>query len=287
MRYQFIQQHREGFDISLLCQTLEVSRSGYYAWCDHSESMRTKTNKTLAQVIATIFAHSRQTYGYRRVNQALKQQGNPVSKHRVARLMKQAGLVPKTRKKFKATTHSNHRLAVHENHLQRAFTPQTINQAWTSDITYIWTNEGWLYLAVILDLFSRQVIGWAMDKRMTETLVCDALNMALFRRKIKSGLLLHSDRGSQYAAAAFQALLKQHQIVCSMSRKGNCWDNAPTESFFRTLKVECIYQHSIQTREQAKQLIFDYIEVFYNRQRKHSTLNYMSPADYERSVANL
>lgn len=287
MRYQFIEQSKSRFDIRLLCQVLKVSRSGYYAWCNRLESDRAKANKTLTEAIKTIFTQSRQTYGYRRVNQALKQQGNPVSKHRVARLMKEVGLKSKTRKKFKATTNSNHRLPVHENHLQRAFTPQTINQAWTSDITYVWTKEGWLYLAVILDLFSRQVIGWAMDKRMTETLVINALKMALFRRRIRSGLLLHSDRGSQYAAAAFQALLKQHQIVCSMSRKGNCWDNAPTESFFRTLKVECIYQYSIQTREEAKQLIFDYIEVFYNRQRKHSTLNYMSPADYEKSVANL
>lgn len=287
MRYQFIKQHKNRFDIRFLCQVLKVSRSGYYAWYHRPESHRAKTNQTLTQAIKAIFTQSRQTYGHRRVKHVLKQQGNPVSKHRVARLMKAADLTPKTKKKFKATTNSKHKLPVHDNHLQRDFTPEEINQAWTSDITYIWTSEGWLYLAVILDLFSRQVIGWAMDKRMTETLVMNALNMALFRRKISSGLLLHSDRGSQYAAAAFQALLKQHQIVGSMSRKGNCWDNAPTESFFRTLKVECIYQQSIQTREEAKQLIFDYIEVFYNRQRKHSTLNYMSPVDYEKSIANL
>lgn len=287
MRYQFIAQHKSCFDIRLLCQVLKVSRSGYYAWSTRSESSRAKANQTLTETIKVIFKQSRQTYGYRRVNHMLKQQGNSVSKHRIARLMKAADLMPKTKKKFKATTHSKHTLPVHANHLQRDFAPQAINQAWTSDITYIWTHEGWLYLAVILDLFSRQVIGWAMDKRMTETLVMNALKMALFRRKISGGLLLHSDRGSQYAAMAFQALLKQQQIVCSMSRKGNCWDNAPTESFFRTLKVECIYQHAIQTREQAKQLIFDYIEVFYNRQRKHSTLNYMSPMDYEKSVANL
>lgn len=287
MKYQFIQQQQNIFDIRLLCQILGVSRSGYYAWHKRPVSGRAKVNKTLTQSINTIFTQSRQTYGYRRVQQALKQQGNVAGKHRVARLMKAANLAPKMKKKFKATTHSKHSLPVQENHLNRAFQPAKINQAWTSDITYIWTNEGWLYLAVILDLFSRQVIGWAMDKRMTGILVMNALTMALFRRKITNRLLLHSDRGSQYAAKTFQALLKQNNIVCSMSRKGNCWDNAPTESFFHTLKVECVYQHSLTTREEAKQIIFDYIEVFYNRQRLHSTLNYQSPIDYEKSAANL
>ncbi len=287
MRYSFIQHHQNSFDIQLLCQVLEVSRSGYYAWRDRPESERVKANKTLTQAIGDIFTKSRQTYGYRRIEQALKQQGTLAGKHRVVRLMKAANLAPKTKKKFKATTHSKHQLPVHENHLQRAFTPLKMNQAWTSDITYVWTREGWLYLAVVLDLFSRQVVGWAMNKRMTETLVIEALNMALSRRKRSSDLLLHSDRGSQYAATAFQAVLKQHNILCSMSRKGNCWDNAPTESFFRTLKVECIYQQLMNTREEATGIIFDYIEVFYNRQRKHSTLNYKSPVDYEKSVANL
>ena len=287
MKYQFIQQQQKAFDVRLLCQILAVSRSGYYAWYKRPDGPRVKFNKTLTQTINNIFTQSRQTYGYRRIQHALKQQGNVVGKYRVARLMKAANLAPKTQQKFKATTNSKHTLPAQENHLQRAFKPAKINQAWTSDITYIWTNGGRLYLAVILDLFSRQVIGWAMDRRMTEPLVINALNMALFRRKITSGLLLHSDRGSQYAANHFQALLKQNNIVCSMSRKGNCWDNAPTESFFHTLKVECIYQQSLTTREGAKQIIFDYIEVFYNRQRLHSTLNYQSPVDYEKSVVNL
>ena len=287
MKYQFIQQQQNLFDVRLLCQVLEVSRSGYYAWHKRPVSYRANTNKTLTQAITGIFNQSRQTYGYRRIQQALKQQGNPAGNYRVACLMKAANLAPKTKKKFKATTNSNHTLPVRENHLQRAFKPVKVNQAWTSDITYIWTQEGWLYLAVILDLFSRQVIGWAMDKRMTESLVINALKMALFRRKLAGNLLLHSDRGSQYAATAFQALLKQNNIVCSMSRKGNCWDNAPTESFFHTLKLECIYQQSLTIREEAKQIIFDYIEVFYNRQRLHSTLNYQSPVDYEKSAVNL
>lgn len=287
MRYQFIRSHEHQHGTKTLCKVLEVSRSGYYAWRDRAVSSRTKANQILAGSITEIFKSSRETYGYRRVQKSLIDQGLPVSKHRVHRLMKAANLAPKTRKKFKATTNSTHTLPVHENHLQRDFAPKAINQAWSSDITYIWTDEGWLYLAVILDLFSRRVIGWAMDKRMTEDLVISALRMALFRRKITSPLLLHSDRGSQYAAKNFQRLLSENNIICSMSRKGNCWDNAPTESFFRSLKVECIYHQLIHTREEAKQLIFDYIEVFYNRQRRHSTLNYVSPTEYETVVGNL
>jgi putative transposase len=195
--------------------------------------------------------------------------------------MYQSGLHPKTRKKFKATTNSKHKFPIHQNHLQREFKPKQINQAWTSDITYVWTQEGWLYLAVVMDLYSRLIIGWAMDSRMTDTLVTNALKMALFRRKIASGLLLHSDRGVQYASRNYQSLLKENNIVCSMSRKGNCWDNAAMESFFRSLKVESIYHEAFKTREEAKSTIFDYIEIFYNRQRKHSTLNYLSPREYE------
>ncbi len=161
-----------------------------------------------------------------------------------------------------------------------------MNQAWTSDITYISTNQGWLSLAVVMDLHSRNVVGWAIDKRMTEELVINALKMALFKRKISAGLLLHSDRGSQYASQAYQRLLNQHGIICSMSRKGNCWDNSPMESFFRSLKVECIYRQTFKEREQAKLAIFDYIEVFYNRQRKHSALHYLSPMNYELNCAN-
>jgi transposase InsO family protein len=264
-----------------------VSRSGYYAWCNRPESARTKQNKLLTQTIAHIFTGSRQTYGYRRVHQAMKQQGQTIGKHRVARLMRKATLVPKTKRKFKATTHSNHQLPIYQNVLQRKFMPAKPNQVWSSDITYVWTGEGWLYLAVVLDLFSRQIIGWSMQNRMTEDLVVNALKMALFRRKILTPLLFHSDRGSQYASYAFQRLLAENNISCSMSRKGNCWDNSPTESFFGSLKVECLYQQSIKTREEAQQTIFDYIEVFYNRQRLHSTLNYLSPVDYEKSVENL
>ncbi len=286
MRYQFIETNQDRFDIQLLCKELEVSRSGYYAWLNRVESNRSKENKHLTEVIKKGFDESRKTYGYRRIHQYLKDKGNACGKHRVARLMKHAGLQPKTRKKFKATTNSKHKLPIHKNHLRREFNPKQINQSWASDITYVWTQEGWLYLAVMMDLYSRQILGWAMDSRMTDNLVINALKMALFHRRIASGLLLHSDRGSQYASIDYQSLLQDHGIICSMSRKGNCWDNAVMESFFRSLKVESIYHEIFKTREEAKLKIFDYIEIFYNRQRKHSTLNYMSPNDYEKLVVN-
>lgn len=286
MRYPFIKENQNSFRIELLCKQLEVSRSGYYAWLNRPDSQRTVENQRLIKTMTESFKSSRQTYGYRRIHQFLKGKGELCGKHRVARLMKKQGLRPKTKRKFKATTNSKHKLPIHQNHLQRDFRPQQANQRWVSDITYIGTNEGWLYLAVVMDLYSRHIVGWAMDSRMTESLVIDALKMALFRRRVASGLLLHSDRGSQYAAGTYQAILKNHGILCSMSRKGNCWDNAAMESFFRSLKVESIYHQSFKTRGEAKLTIFDYIEVFYNRQRIHSTLNYLSPVDYEKSMVN-
>lgn len=286
MRYQFIKGNQNTHAVELLCQELEVSRSGYYSWLTRPESKRACENQQLKKAIIESFESSRKTYGYRRVHWSLQAQKKMCGKHRVARLMKSLKLQPKTKKKFKATTNSKHKFPVHSNHLQRDFTPRQVNQSWVSDITYIATNEGWLYLAVVMDLYSRQIVGWAMDNRMTDMLVIDALKMALFRRHIASGLLLHSDRGSQYASHAYQAVLKNHGIICSMSRKGNCWDNAAMESFFRSIKVECIYHQSFKTREEAKMIIFDYIEIFYNRQRRHSTLNYLSPVDYEKSVVN-
>lgn len=286
MRYQFIKENENGHAVELLCQVLEVSRSGYYSWLTRPESKRAGENQQLKKAITESFESSRKTYGYRRVHRSLQVQKKRCGKHRVARLMQHLKLQPKTKKKFKATTNSKHQFPVYSNHLQRDFTPQQMNQSWVSDITYIATQEGWLYLAVVMDLYSRQIVGWAMDHRMTEDLVMNALRMALFRRHIAAGLLLHSDRGSQYASTAYQAVLKNHGIICSMSRKGNCWDNAAMESFFRSLKVECIYHQSLKTREEAKMIIFDYIEIFYNRQRRHSTLNYLSPVDYEKSAGN-
>lgn len=287
MRYAFIQAESKAHTVELLCVLMEVSRSGYYAWSTRLESRRTQEWQRLIPKIKKIFAQSRETYGYRRLYDALKKASENCGKHRTASLMRKLKLTPRVKRRFKITTDSKHRLPIFSNVLNRQFNPSRINQAWASDITYIATEQGWLYLSVVMDLYSRTIIGWAMDKQMTDSLSIKALMMALSRRKIAAGLILHSDRGAQYASQAYQQLLKHHDIICSMSRKGNCWDNAAMESFFRSLKVECIYRQTFKGREQAKLTIFDYIEVFYNRQRKHSRLNYLSPMNYELAYANL
>jgi transposase InsO family protein len=266
-----------------MCKVLAVSRAGYYAWCARPESKRKIDDKRILAHIKTIFADSRDTYGYRRIHAALLDLNEIYSLHKILRLMRENNIRPKTRKKFKVTTDSKHNKPIHDNSLARQFNATEPNQRWVSDITYIPTKEGWLYLAVILDLYSRKVIGWAMSDRMKDQLVTDALKMALFRRKVRSNLLLHSDRGSQYASDNMQQLLRQTNITCSMSRKGNCWDNAVAESFFHSLKTECVYHEHYLTRSDAKNSIFDYIEVFYNRKRKHSYLGYRSPEQYELS----
>jgi len=287
MRYVFVRDESKTHAVELLCALLEVSRSGYYDWNTRPESQRSQDHARLIPKIKKIFRESRETYGYRRVVSELRKQSESCGKHRTASLMRKLKLTPKSKRKFKVTTDSKHSLPIFTNVLNRQFNPGKMNQAWTSDITYIATDQGWLYLAVVMDLYSRAIVGWAMDKQMTESLVINALTMALSRRKISAGLLLHSDRGSQYASKAYQQLLIQSGIICSMSRKGNCWDNSVMESFFRSLKVECIYQQKFTEREQAKLAVFDYIEVFYNRQRKHSKLNYLSPMNYELANANL
>jgi transposase InsO family protein len=286
MRYTFVREEAKTHSVELLCETMDVSCSGYYAWRDRPLSPRAQEHQRLIPKIKTIFNESRETYGYRRVTHELKKQQEPCGKHQVAQLMRLHGLAPPAKRRFTVTTDSNHSNPIHPNALNRQFNPSTANTSWVSDITYVATSEGWLFLAVVMDLFSRTIVGWAMDKHMTEELVLNALRMALFRRKVSSKLLLHSDRGSQYASISYQHLLKNQGITCSMSRKGNCWDNAPMESFFRTLKVECVYRYTFETREQAKRSIFDYIEVFYNRQRGHSALNYLSPMNYELALAN-
>jgi transposase InsO family protein len=232
------------------------------------------------------FKASKNTYGRDRMKLALRDKGILCGRNRVVRLMKKDGLKPRQVKKFKATTNSNHSLPVSENLLNRDFTADRPNSKWVADITYVRTREGWLYLAVVIDLYSRFVVGWAMSERMTRGLAMDALKMAIWRRKPGRGLLHHSDRGVQYASHDYQALLKQHGIICSMSRKGNCWDNAVAESFFHTLKTELVYHGNYETRREAKQEIFEYMEVFYNRRRLHSALGYKNPSDFER-IANV
>jgi putative transposase len=272
------------FTVSLLCQVLQVSRSGYYAWLRRGLSLRQQTNAQMLAEIKVIHQHSRQTYGVRRVQAALKASGQRYNHKRIARVMRIANIKPKMPRCFKVTTDSGHDKPVAANTLARQFCVTTPNTHWVSDISYISTQEGWLYLAVIIDLYSRAVVGWAMHQRMTQALVSKALRMACSRRDYQPGLLLHSDRGSQYAASDYQALMTSFGMKCSMSRRGNCWDNAVAESFFHSLKTECTHHCSYQTREQAKQSLFDYIEIFYNRQRLHSHLNYQSPWQFENAA---
>jgi len=281
MRYRFMRDHREAFPVSPMCRVLEVGRSGFYAWLNRYESPISRENRWLATEIKTIHKKSRQTYGSPRVHADLKDKGYTIGKHRVARLMREHGIVSRHRKKFRATTDSKHDHPVAENKLERQFNVSEPGQCWVSDITYIPTQEGWLYLAVTLDLFHRRVIGWAMDRWINRWLVMRALNMAIQNSNLKPGLIHHSDRGVQYACQDFQALLNIHGIECSMSRKGDCWDNAVAESFFHTLKVELIHDRNYKTRLSARKDIFEYIEVFYNRQRRHSYLDYLSPVEFE------
>jgi len=236
------------------------------------------------QKIVIIYYNSRKTYGSPRIHQKLLREGYQVSKKRVERLMQELDICAVAKKKYRATTDSNHSRPVAENYLNRKFTPDQPNQSWVADITYIYTREGWLYLATIMDLYSRKIIGWSLRDRLTKELVMAALHMALKQRKLYYNLLLHSDRGSQYASELYQLLLKKNGILCSMSGKGNCWDNAVMESFYRTLKVELIYQRNYETRIEARRDIFEYIEIFYNRERLHSSLGYYSPEEYERII---
>jgi putative transposase len=260
---------------------MQVSRSAYYAWWHRIQTRGEKDDIELTGVIQEIFKKSRATYGTRRLQKSLLNRDRTVSRRRIGRLMREAKLACKTKRKFKATTNSQHDLPIAPNQLDRQFTVSQPNQAYVGDITYIHTQEGWLYLAVVIDLYSRQVIGWSMAEHMRAKLVNDALLMAIWQRKPAKGLLWHSDRGSQYASESHRKLLKQHGIRQSMSRKGNCWDNAVSESFFHTLKTELIHHQTYTTRAEARQAVFEYIEIFYNRERLHSANGYLSPVDYE------
>jgi putative transposase len=284
VKYAVIQAHREEFSVSLMCRVLQVSRSGYYDWVKRRPSERTPEEQRLRIEIRSIHRRSGRTYGSPRVHRHLRAQGIRCSRKRVARLMRQEEIRAKKKRRFRVTTDSNHSHPVAPNLLKRRFgvaEVKGLDQVWVSDITYVPTREGWLYLAVVLDLASRRVVGWAMRATLEAELATDALTMALWRRKPGAGLLHHSDRGVQYASTAYQEILAQHEITCSMSRKGDCWDNAVAESFFATLEWELIEDSDWHTREEARRAIFDYIEVWYNRQRLHSSLGYMSPAEYE------
>jgi len=285
MRYRVIHEHDRRYPIRLMCRTLAVSAAGYYAWRSRPECARSIQTRILRSAIRVIHQESRETYGSPRIWDALVKQGHRFGEHRVARLMRQDGIRAKTVTKWRATTQSQHQFPVAANTLDRAFTVEAPNRVWAGDLTYVWTREGWLYLAVLLDLYSRRVVGWAMGQRLTGELAEQALLMAVMNRTPRVGLLHHSDRGSQYAATSYQHRLAEYGLIPSISRKGNCWDNACVESFFGTLKRELVYHRHYATRDEAKEEIFEYIEVFYNRQRRHSTLGYHSPAEYEARAA--
>jgi len=281
MKYQFIDNHRLSLRVMKMCQALKVSASGYYDWRDRPESERSEENRILLSHIRVVHKKSRRTYGSPRVTEELNDSGILCSENRVARLMSENGIRAKRSRRFKVTTNSKHNYPVAKNLLNRQFEVASPNSVWVSDITYIWTTEGWLYFAGVVDLHSRMVVGWSMNHRITEQLTLDALHHAINRRQPPDGLLHHSDRGSQYASVNYQKLLREYQMTCSMSRKGDCWDNAVMESFFATLKTELIYHEHFIKREDAKLKIFDYIEMFYNRKRRHSSLGYKSPLQFE------
>ena len=285
MRYAFVAAHREEFSVCLLCRVLGVSRSGYFAWRSRSESHRSRANRYLLARIRSAYVASRQTYGSPRIHRKLSSQGDVCGRGRVERLMRLSGIRAQRKRRFVVTTDSRHNLPVAENILGRAFAVEGPDRVWASDITYVPTDEGWLYLAGVLDLGMKGVVGWSMGENLDRALVMDALRMAYHRRRPGAGLVHHSDRGSQYASRDYQALLSAYGMRSSMSRKGDCWDNAPMVSFFATLKKELIHQRRFRTREEARREIFEYIEVFYNRERLHSSLGYVSPAEYERQLA--
>jgi putative transposase len=285
MKYQFIENHRSAFAVEKMCRSLQISKSGYYAWKTRPKSNRDQANEKLDHHIRTIYQQSKGTYGSPRITEALNNQNIDCSENRVARRMRKNNIKAKTKKRFKVTTHSKHTHPIAENLLGQDFTAQRPDQVWASDITYLWTREGWLYLAVILDLFSRRIIGWSLSHRLGQELVLNAFQQALWRRRPGPGVIFHSDRGVQYACTALRNLLQQHKFIQSMSGKGNCYDNAVVESFFHTLKTELVYFETYYTREDAQNSVFEYMETYYNRTRLHSTLHYCSPVEFEQRWA--
>jgi len=282
MKFAFIEEHRAWWRLGRMCRLLGVSKAGYFAWRDRAPCERDDDDRALSVRIQAIHAESRKTYGSPRIHRELRAQGMAIGRKRVERLMRQAGIRVKPQTRFVVTTDSDHDLPVADNLLEQDFTASAPNQRWVTDITYVPTQEGWLYVAAIIDLFSRMVVGWAMQERMDRSLVLSALSMAIGQRQPAAGLLHHSDRGSQYASEDYRRKLAEHDIVASMSRRACCYDNAAMESFWHTLKGELIHRRTFQTRAEAKQAIFEYIQVFYNRLRRHSSIGYVSPVEFER-----
>lgn len=282
MRYELVWEHEAEFRVRNMCHALGVSQSGYFTWRDRPESSRSREDRQLTHVIRQVHEESRKTYGSPRVHAELQAQGYRVGRKRVERLMQASGLRSRRRRKFRVTTRSNPAHPVAPNVLARRFESAVSNRVWLGDITYIWTREGWLYLAVLMDLFSRRIVGWEVRDRLDQGLTLAGLEKALFERQPGEGLLHHSDRGSQYTAEDYRKLMKEAGIEVSMSGKGDCWDNAPLESFFATLKTELISHVDYETRDQVRRDLFDFIEIFYNRKRRHSALGYLSPVEFEK-----
>ena len=282
MRFQLIDAAKKDFPVTRLCQVLEVSQSGYFAWRSRPASPRQCEDLVLLAHIRSAFARSNGTYGSPRLTRELQDEGLPVGRRRTARLMRENGLKARQKRRFKRTTDSHHAFPVAPNLLDQDFSATRPNEKWAADLSYVWTSEGWLYLAVILDLFARRVVGWAVSDRLHQELALKALRKALAIRRPSAGLIHHADRGSQYCSTAYQAELKKHGIQISMSGKGNCFDNAVVESFFKSLKSELVWRTIFQTRAEAKDAIGRYIDGFYNPVRRHSTLDYVSPVQFER-----
>jgi transposase InsO family protein len=283
MTFRFIEEHRQQWPVRRLCDTLDVSTAGYYAWRDRPISARQQRRDALVVEICAVHAEAKARYGSPRVHAELEARGRDCCVNTVAKLMRDNDIRAKTARKFRQTTDSNHDLPVADNLLDRHFDPASPNESWVADITYIPTREGWLYLAAVEDLYSRRVVGWSMADHLQSRLVVDALELAVQRRLPDEGLLAHSDRGSQYASEHYQLLLAKHGITCSMSRRADCWDNAPMESFFASLKKELVHGADFATRAEARAAIVEYLEVFYNTKRRHSSLGYVSPAEYEQT----
>ena len=287
MKYAFIERNKSELSIGLMSKVLEVSRSGYYDWLSNRDkvTVREQNRQVIDKRVKDAFVSHRGRSGSPRITEELKAEGDGYNEKTVANSMTRQGLKAKAGKKFKATTNSKHNLPVADNVLGQNFTANNPNEKWVSDITYLWTEEGWLYLAVIVDLYSRCVVGWSMSERMTADLVCDALTMALWNRQMPKGVIIHSDRGSQYCSNAYQQLLNKHGLICSMSGKGNCYDNACAESFFHSLKVEALHGERFVTRQAMREEVFEYIEIYYNRKRLHSANGYVSPVGFEQQSA--
>jgi len=281
-----IDTEKKAYSISLLCDVMRVSRSGYYSWRDRGKSLRRQEYENLVPVVLEAHRVSKGTYGARRIAKEVRELGIPCGRNKARTLMQLADVTAKQKKKFKVTTDSKHNLPIAPNLLNREFKADKPDSAYVSDITYIWTHEGWLYLAVILDLFSRQVVGWSLNGRMTTQLIVDALRMAIWRRKPAPGLIFHSDRGSQYCSADFQRMLGIHGITSSMSRRGDCWDNAVAESFFGSLKTERVFFSNYKTRDEARQDIVDYIEMFYNSKKAAFLFGLCQPKTVRGKVAS-